>query len=361
MPMRRISVLLSILFLVLTSPKAMAFTIEDQDMRMGVNGYLNTIYTYMSTMPMQMGPSIVEMADDTSTFENDSNLIFNVHRDRLRANLNLQFRNAFSSDGTAGGSDTKGEFDLLELFGEYAFGEPLEVRFGQFLSPFGIYNHIRFITPLFAPVVLPMMYQPPGNFPGHALVPEQANVMLSGKVTELSPEVHYAVYLGNGERAATGRDANKDKGYGARLRLLFPGDAMIGVSYYSANDEPGTEGRHHLYGVDLEFKIGRLHLQSEYVEDDLERQGDRSSYYARLTYDADQFSPFIGYDVIKDRESILFDSDGQDRYSAGVGYTVDNNIILKVEYHYHLFRDDAGFGQAPEDIHMFRTAAIIIF
>ena len=169
--MKAIKVSVFVTFLLGAASHASAFVIEGQDMRLGINVYMNGMYTYMSSMPMQVGSTIMEMPDDISTFQTDGNILFNVVRDKLRANINLQFHNAFSSEGQPGPDDeaTSGAFQILEAFGQYSFAESLEVRVGQFLSPFGIYNQIRYITPLFAPVVLPMMYDPPPTSPGMLL------------------------------------------------------------------------------------------------------------------------------------------------------------------------------------------------
>ena len=202
--------------------EAHAVMVETDDMRLGINGYINAIHTYMSKMPMVMTMDGMEAigtaASDTSTVETDDNVIFNAVKDRLRINMNLAFHNGFSSKG--GGrmgemalSDddeaTEGTFRLLEAFGEYAFRQQLQVRAGQFLSPFGIYNQIRFVTPLFAPVVLPMMYQPPEGFRGRALVPGDANLMFSGTFARSDAALQYFLYAGNGERTAVGAEAER--------------------------------------------------------------------------------------------------------------------------------------------------------
>jgi hypothetical protein len=71
-------------------------------------------------------------------------------------------------------------------------------------------------------------------------------------------------------------------------------------------------------------------------------------------------SPFVGYDFIEDKASVLF-TRGQERFSIGTGFRANANIILKAEYHYHRFRNSDGFMGVPDDNHMFRTAAIFIF
>lgn len=355
--------------------EAHAVMVETDDMRLGINGYINTIHTYMSKMPMVMTTDGMEeigtAASDTSTVENDDNLIFNAVKERLRINMNLAFHNGFSSEGGGGTGGmalpddeaTRGAFRLLEAFGEYAFRQQLQVRAGQFLSPFGIYNQIRFVTPLFAPVVLPMMYQPPEGFRGRALVPGDANLMFSGTLARSEAALQYFLYAGNGDRTAVGADRNKNKGFGGRIRLSAAGQ-KIGASVYSANDDvksdPDPLGRRTLYGLDTDLTHGPVNLQAEYARDKAERREAVFSYYGQLTYTAAAWTPFVRYEFFKDKGDLLFGR-GQSRFSAGTGYAFNNNVILKGEYHYHRFRNDEGFMGAPDEIHMFRTAAIFIF
>ena len=361
--MKKYILLFFTLLLIVPFPKAHAVTIETDTFRLGINGYLNTRYTYMSKMAM--GSPIADN-NGVSTFENDTNLIFNAIKDRLRANINLEFINAVAIHGQTGMDDekTEGKLNLIEAFGQFGFSDSFQIRAGQFLSPFGIYNEMRFITSLYAPVTLPMMYQPPNNFGGHALVPADANLMVFGSTQSTPTHLEYFLYIGNGERNAVGGDGNKDKGFGSRIRGSFSEKLKIGGSFYSTKDNPPPgdpdEGRHLLYGVDLEFNFKAFQFQGEFVLNDRQRVGDQLSYYGRLTYSVQHFSPFIGLDYLEDKSSSIFRG-GQDRFSLGTGYRFSNHLILKAEYHLHLFRDPEGFMGASANVHMFRTAAIFIF
>ena len=362
--MARWKLFLLCLFAIGLPSQAMAIMIETDEMRLGINGYLNVVYEYMGKMAAVTEDGTgIETLSDSSTFENDTHLIFNAVKDRLRTNLNIEFHNGYFSEGkTVGGVDeniTRGEFLLLEVFGEYSGGPYLQVRAGQFLSPFGIYNHIRYVTPLFASVELPMMYHPPENYRGEDLVPDPANLMVSGGRAGDAMNVRYAIYLGNGGNlTAHGTDKNKDKGVGGRVHLETA-HLKFGGSYYNVADDP-VEGRESLIGLDLEATLGDFNIQGEYAIDRAENEADRFGYYVRMTIDAGRYAPFAAYDYLKDQGDILFDR-GMHRYSAGLGYTVNNHITLKGEYHYHLFGNDSGLAGAPEDIQMFMAAAIFIF
>lgn len=355
---KRISILIwFFMTLIVSVPPASAVTFEAEGIRLGINGYVNGLYTYMSTMPTAMGDTMPDM----STFETNNHLLLNAVKDRLRVNLNLEFDNGGFVRGTDMGGETTGDLGLLEGFGEYAFSESLQVRVGNFLSPFGIYNQIRYITPLFATVVLPMMYVPPENYEGSPLIPENANGMFFGSYTSDTARIDYYLYGGNGDINSEGKDANKDKGLGGRIKLILPYNLKIGGSYYTVEDDSNTVGRENLYGADLAITVADLNLQAEYAMDNAEKVEDRFAYYARLSYSIDQFAPFVGYDYFKDKGDMLFER-GLHRYSLGTSYTVNNYITLKAEYHYHKIDDTGGLMMGlPDDVQMFRGAAIFVF
>ena len=198
------------------------------------------------------------------------------------------------------------------------------------------------------------------NFGGDALVPEDANVMAFGTIHNPVWKVDYFLYGGNGQRQASGEDQNKDKGVGSRLRLTLAGQARVGLSYYTADDGTTQDNRHHLYGADLDLDVGPFNFQAEYAFEEIDKGANKLSYYGRITYYLYPFTPFFGYDFIKQEGDRLFGK-GQERFSLGTGYRVNNYILLKGEYHYHRFPDDANLVGVPDTTHMMRFAAIFIF
>ena len=338
-----------------------AATLETPQGRIGIFGYTNALYTYMSSMAMQSGSMAMKMGD-TSTFETDGNLLLQAEFMPIRAKVNLEYHNPVEIPGPTG--DIQGSFSVLEAYGEYEWGPGLKLRAGHFLAPYGIYNAIRYVTPLFASVVLPMMYDPPMNYlmqGGGALVPDKANLMMFGDLPGRWGS--YYLYLGNGALMGDGRDQNKDKAVGLRVRLRVPG-GLLGSSLRRVNnDAPGIsdpEGEETLWGFDLDLSRGSWNLQAEYTKDDASRHPHRYTYYARLSYQGLRMTPFVAYDFLKDLGDKLFKR-GMHRYSAGLGYNVNPNLVVKAEYHYHRFAHTSGLGNAPEDTHMFRIASIFLF
>jgi len=340
-----------------------AVTLDAHGTRLSINGYLDVQYTYMDPMPMRMGAAIVPM-DAVSTLDQDHlNLIVQTVRDRTVVNINLESRHAFSGGVDANGSPAgHGQWSVLEAWGEYQVSDRFQVRGGQFLAPFGIYNHMRYAIALFAPVVLPTIYAPPANYIASGgidhLVPDNGNVMLHGVAMRPGARAEYALYTGAGHARGDGTDKNDAKTVGAQLNL-FAGPGMAGVSVYWANDADAFGDRLHLAGS-VEADAGPVNLQAEVLSIRTSTDAaDVLSYYVRLSYEAGPDTVFAGYDVLEDRSNPIY-RDGMTRWSVGVGHDVTPWVLLKAEYHYHVY-DGAAIPDAVDHVHMVRAAAIMVF
>jgi len=340
-----------------------AVSLDVHGTRLSVNGYLDVQYTYMDRMPMKMGAMVMPM-DSVSTLDQDHlNLIFQASRDRVTTNVNLQSRRGYAgsiqSDGTVSGH---GQWEVLEAYGEYQFSDRVALRGGQFLTPFGIYNHMRFAIALFAPVVLPTFYEPPPNYAASgglsSLVPDAANLMAHGTFDNGTTAVDYAAYLGSGRRNATGTDANDDKGVGGKVEVHYAGQT-VGVSAYRADDGDAFGRRAHT-AASLDLNARDLNLQGEVLKVSTSTDAaDVLSYYVRLSYLMGSTTPFVGYDYLKDKANLVYGG-GMKRWSVGVGQEVGGSVFLKAEYHHHVY-DGANIPNAVQDVDMVRLAAIMVF
>jgi hypothetical protein len=340
-----------------------AVTLEAHDARISINGFLDLQYTYIGRLPMPATPPATGLTteDAVSTLDQDHlNLILKVDRDRLRVNVNVSSRKAYA----VGGVEPRGEFSFMEAYGEYSPSEALRVRGGSFLVPFGIYNEIRYATSLFAPVVLPQLYEPLPNYAGSGgaehLVPEEGNLMVLGAVGPGAARVLYAAYVGSGDRTQAGVDRNEDKAVGGRLTLRFAQEREgLGVSYYTA-DDGGNVGRRHHVMASADLRAGRWGLEAESLWATTTRgRYDVFAYYVRLHRQIGAATPFVGFDHFEDRRNPIY-ADGMQRWSTGLGYEVTSNLHLKAEYHYHVF-DGAGIPSDADRVHMVRLAAIMVF
>ncbi len=351
--MKKLVVLTCALLIWCVVPSAEAVTFNLKDVKFGINGYLDLKYVYMTEQTMSSG---MRMKDMSQLKQEQLNLLFDVQKDRFRAHLNFQSENTYTSEN--GG---EGVWKVEEAYGEYHFNDRLVVKAGSALAPFGIYNEIRYITSLFAPVVLPFMYKAPGAYTGGTVVNLKSNLIVGGNWLGDKTEVNYNFFVSTGDRNPNGEDANKNKGLGARVRLTLLDDYKIGASYYTVEDDKVTEGREQIWGLDVELKLSEnLLLEAEYVKNTFELREDRLSYYARLTYKKDKFSPFIMYDSLEDPADLAF-KNKQSRYGVGAGYDVSNNVILKSEYHYHDFADNINLVKDTDTAHMMMMAVVFLF
>jgi hypothetical protein len=352
---------------VLVPVRAGAVTLQAYDARVNLNLYLDVQYTYMGRLPkgMETSPGVYAVDptphDGISTLDQERlNLILKVDRDRFRANVNLYSHRAFASDANA----TQGEFQVMEAYGEYRRSREFNLRGGTFLVPFGIFNEIRYAISLFAPVVLPTVYEPMLNYElagglDH-LVPDEGNLMVSGAVGPGDGTVAYAVYMGSGHRTDRGTDRNEDKSFGAQLTArLADGRQKVGASFYTSNDEDRFGRRRHGM-VSLDLKAGDFGVIAESLWVRTSKDtADVFTYYVRIDRPIGRATPFVGYDYIRDRAHPIYGA-GMVRWSIGVGFEASSNLYLKAEYHLHVF-DEPTIPDSADTVHMVRLAGILVF
>lgn len=371
------------------------------DWHVMVNGYADFEYTKMTRMPMfmpmmggmmtnpAMGGMFMKMEPQRQLAQRHSNLLVDAQRGRFRVHLNFESLNTLTTEDR---DIHPYKNHLLQSFGEYMVSEGLSVRVGQFLAPFGIFNDIRYITPLFATVVLPFIYMAPGNYSGTLITPPLASAMISGQYYGDTWGLYYAAYTGMEDKDRTRLDKHDlGNSVGARVKLsLFDDAATLGFSAYTVKDQttrktvPSSNGmgfqrmavnnsREVTWGIDLDALplpnlLPGLRLQGEYVRSDFEGARNRSSYYVRLMYEIDRFTPFIMFDSLDDPADPLYRAEHK-RFGIGAGVRLTNHLYLKGEYHLHWFVDEdrlqAAMGMNPKPVdggsQMFRTSLIFAF
>ena len=393
--------LATILFTIIASGinNSYAVNLEAGDWKFGINGFLDGVYTYTSEMPTVIplgvfGTTIGKWEERSFFNQEHLNLLFGAERGNVRVNINLQSLNAYSSGAVnPNGSVTSGrtgQIEFLEAYGIYSFHDLFKVQAGQMLAPFGIYNDVRYITPLFATVVLPEMYQMPPNYLSgdessqfrsfdlsvpNNLMPTNANLMLLGNYSGDNVGIEYYFYVSSGERGADGTDVNKNTGVGLRFKTTILEGYKFGFSYYSVDNNDNDFafndriGKEHLMGFDVEINLFNdlLKIEGEYVEDRFKIRLDRRSHYVRLTSYVNKFSPFISYDFVKDKASVLFKR-GQKRYGGGSSYRLSSFVTVKAEYYRHIIEDPNLDSPLPpalppgtDKIDIFRSSMIFVF
>ena len=175
--------------------------------------------------------------------------------DRIGMGFEMQFHPAL--DGAA-------EELVNDAFVEYYASEAVTVRAGQFVKPFG-FDIQHSSGDRESPER--------GIFAGY-LFPGQRDrgVMLSAdldEAVEWANGVTVQAALLNGNRFWD--DSNGDLNYNFRVRKLFPGRPLaLGASLQLGTQllPPGMTGDddENLYGVDLQYLVGRLGIRVEYVQ-----------------------------------------------------------------------------------------------
>jgi hypothetical protein len=372
---KRSAVFLFALLLSCASQPAEAIRFESEGYTFGINGFLGFEYTYMGKMPMimdrsPMPPMIMAMGDVSFFSLKHLNLLFSVEKDKFRALINLHTHHLFETEDDR---DTfKGELEFQEAYGEYSFHEGLRIRAGRFLSPFGIYNDVVYILPIFSTVVLPQIYEPPRNYsepmvagkpvvPIGPLVPDDAAVMFWGTYLRNFAHLQYHLYLTSGETGPEGFDKDKDLGIGTRIFLSYRDFVKAGGSFYRVHNKGAKEGRKRLFGADITlYPFSGWTLQGEYVVDWFSDREWRQAYYVFLGYQYHSWNPYLRYDFLIDKDHLLLKRE-QVRYTAGLGYRFNPNILLKGEYHLHHFPDRSGLPDGTDLFSMIRSSIIFIF
>ncbi|MBT7609112.1 MAG: hypothetical protein HN576_05115 [Bacteriovoracaceae bacterium] len=396
--------MLSILIFILGCNQLWAASFKTNKYEFSINAYLDIESTWMSQMAMSMGssegPGVMKMDQQFTLDQNHLNLIFSAIRKKTRVYLNYESRHTFSTfDGDTGilgrdgnGSDNNvGSFRVAEAYGEYNFTQYFKVRGGSFLAPFGIFNELRYATPLFATIVLPFIYEMPGNYRAPPLIPSNANIMFHGNIGTKRVDLSYNAYIGASKRnnndsprsvdSGTGLENTKNKTFGGKLHASFrEGKYSIGVSF-NYTEFPDilnnvTNTKNHssmLKGIELELYLPyNFHLQAEHVsQSNPEGKSDtlgktKWGYYSRLMYEKYKLTPFIMYDVFKDPNETVYRFKNN-RFGIGAGYKISKNFYIKSEWHWHWFSSQPfGTGiqvntSGPKETRMFRSSMIFFF
>jgi len=337
--------------------------------------YADYEFTHMDEHPTSSG-GVVPQQDFFS--QRHGNLLLGAEKEQVRLRVNLEtYALTADGDGERFLQDTV-QFGVLEYYGEYTHRDWLKIRFGKSLAPFGLFNDIRYLVPLYATVMLPFIYEPTGNVTDYeAFYPPNANVMIHGVLFPAEDlKWNYALYWGTGERnnrkIVSSLDLGRDPTWGLRTTATFLKRITTGFSLYTVNINPQGEGREWMSAWDIELgPYGGVTTQAELAMGFRDRAADRNSWNLRMLYDAgilhpnlSRFTPYIMFDRLDDNKDPL-QRKKQNRYAAGVTTRLTNNVTWKNELHWHNYADlDDGplFVQNKgRRTWMFRSSMIVTF
>ena len=343
--------------------------------RTSVNLYGDYEFTHMDEHPTPSG-GVVPQQDFFS--QRHGNLLLDAERGKGRVHANLEtYALTADGDGERFLKDTA-QFGMLEYYGEYIHDDWLRLRVGKSLAPFGLFNEIRYLTPLYATVMLPFIYEPTGNVNTYeAFYPPNANVMLHGVLFATEDvEWNYALYWGTGRRnnrqIVSSLDLGRDPTWGFRTSATFAEKITPGFSFYTVNINPQGEGREFMYEWDIELgPFWGLTTQAELAMGFRDRAPDRNSWNIRLLYNMgtlhsrlERFTPYVMFDQLDDNNDPL-QRKKQNRYATGLATRVTENLMWKNEVHWHNYADlDDGpvvVAKKGRRTWMFRSSMIVTF
>ena len=330
--------------------------------------------------------------------------------------LNVRFQNG--ADLGAGDHDDKGEIELLEARFEYRHSKRLRIRGGQFLAPFGYFNTRKFQSPVFATVVLPVMYEE--GFLRRAaagtIIPPLQNLQLMGELESESWRLGYNLYVGNGSTTnEQNLDVNSNKGLGARIWVEPTAQNLtVGSSFYtekgvfairphldtkaamekaqSLNLSPneivpilpmiGESETRKTLGVDFRYVRDNFEIRGEFVKSHISDLSlvnastvsdttrtytfdgsnfSKTFYYANLNYTFfERLTPYLEINAFDDPRHFVFRNSLR-RWTLGGALRPNPNVAIKAEFHNHLFGEE--FNKKPANFKSFQMywAAISVF
>lgn len=173
--------------------------------------------------------------------------------DKLGMGYEIQYHPA--PDGAA-------EELINDAYVEYYTSDAVTVRVGQFVKPFGFdIQHSSSVRESPERGVFAGYF-----FPGQ----RDRGVMLAADLDRIASGLSLRAGVFNGNRFFN--DDNSELNYNLRLRKVF--DALplaVGASLQRGTQlvAPGVSGDEDLYGVDVQYVVGRLGIRAEYVRGDM--------------------------------------------------------------------------------------------
>jgi hypothetical protein len=224
----------------------------------------------------------------------------------------------------------QGKLFVEQVYIEYLHGMDMDLRFGRFLTPAGIwsiYHYYPYVTTQTRPLLVRNIFPHVSD-----------GIQLRKSLRLLGSTLGTSLYVANGSGNPGRTDRNENKGVGLRLNysLDFLSDFQFGASYFGEtdNDDVKTDS----YGLHTKMSYLRTELQAEYAirEND---PSDADSYhtsssYVQLAYDITNWTLAGRYDWYEENSSY---GDYQYRYTGALNYHFAHNVVGKAEYNRNEF------------------------
>jgi hypothetical protein len=238
---------------------------------------------------------------------------------------------------------------------EYDVTEYLTIRGGHWLTPYGIWNTDHG-SPVIIATIRPYVI-------GAQIFPEhQTGLDVFGSRTERGFKLGYHATMSNGRGGAEAQvDFDSKLAFGGRLELETPWGLRLGGSVYrgrytalatTAGVPPETY-LEAVYGADLQFDRGPLHVQTEYISrdrhyEDGHRQltvtgsgynadGRELGYYVLAGYRFDQLwnvMPYAYYQQYRPFDAFGTGFSGVKSLDGGLNFRPSPAMVLKLQLNY---------------------------
>ncbi|MDX8404768.1 MAG: hypothetical protein R8K50_01290 [Mariprofundus sp.] len=336
-----------------------------------INGNIALRYMAGSQQQFNQGFSDTFRLSDFNldfSFEPTSRLDVNLGLALQEVQIKVPVRQGLKIDTN---SSIKHQFIIKYASADYTFADAFRLRFGAFLTPFGVYNES-----LHADYDSRLVERP---FLSTEIIPApwtQLGIQLHGDIA-LSPAwlVNYALYTGNGLEAAQEKNGvikssrisdmthqlvsrfNSNRALGGRLGLNGNNGQHHfewGISAYHGAWNPLATLNLDMLGSDIWYHYRGLDLRAEWA---LARQGMLAGrqynygWYTQAAYRWSMIEPVFRLGRLRNRytnKNVAF-VDDRLRYSIGLNTYLGKFFILKTAY------SDTAFSALPSHDHTFSS------
>lgn len=279
---------------------------------------------------------------------------FDLHHFNLLGNylINPQAR-VFGEIEWEHGADTEEEeagrsFGIVRIeraWFEYAFLTKFKLRFGKFLTPYGIYNEIHDAAPAFDTSILPRsiygQHENPFGDSQKFYSKFSLGVQALGTFDYHGAQFKYQIFLANGRGDnAFEQDDNSDKAFGLRIQSDIPGMGLkLGYSFYTGKNGLAENTRQTSHAWDLRFEFNKLRISGEYAHSILDNgntaaRGLRANaIYGEIAYHIfGRQTLLVRYDIFDSDRQIS--NDLEKDFTIATSLQIIHQVVAKAEVHF---------------------------
>lgn len=289
-----------------------------------------------------------------------NNTVFDLHNLELFFNFNITKRATvlaevdFEDGAAIGENEFEGKIALERAEIKLKLNKNLTFIAGRSLTPYGIYNQIRFAEPSFVFDRLPFAiygFHPNARGVMENDLPEHiTGVQLQGEFPVSEGEIDAYAYVANDRGVAPAervrlRTAHATVGFRARY-IDGLGRFKFGGSFYNGRDFLNGNSDQRLIGADLEIDIGKFVFQTEATMNKFDRlnanavklgtQRTALGYYTMgsVSLFEGHLSPFLRYDFYNPDVDAEATGDDSNETSLGFNWRAVKDVYIKAEHHF---------------------------